>query len=129
MAKSKRSGKAHVSGYARYKTGGTEGVNRLKKLTKLAAEHPNNEQIPLAIKNIRHRRFTPKSPHWSPTMIRTAAMIKRFTGKFDKNIFSVDPMLFAAAIRTRDENKFIGLDTKPPKHSMFSIKERTGWTS
>lgn len=129
MAKSKRSGKAHVSGYARYKTAETELVNRKNRLTKLASEQPNNEQIPLAIKNIRHRRFTPKTEHWSPTAIRVASMIKRFTGKFDKGIFSADPALFAAACRVKNENKFKNLVTENPKGSMFAIKERVRWKS
>ena len=90
MARSKRGGKASVSGYQRYKSGNVESANRTRKLTKLAIEQPNNEQIPLAIKNIRHRRFTPKTPYWSNSMIRIARVVKSFTGKFNRNYFSTD---------------------------------------
>jgi hypothetical protein len=129
MARSKRAGKAHVSSYARYKTGNTEAINRLRKLNLLVKQQPNNTQLPIAVKNIHHRRHTPKTPYWSSSMIRVAKLIKHFTGKFDKNMFSSDPIVFAAATRTRNDNKFKGLNTKNPTGSMFSMKERAVWKS
>jgi hypothetical protein len=125
MAKSKRGGKSYVSGYSRYKTANKESSNRIARLTKLAKENPNNAQLPLAIKNVAHRRNTPKTPYWSASMIRTAKLVKQFMGKFDKNFFSSDPMLFAAATRVRNEKKFV--EIKAPTGSMFSIKERAVW--
>lgn len=127
MAKNKRGGKASVSGYQRYKSSNSETTNRLRKLNKLVKEQPNNEQLPLAIKNVRHRRFTPKTPYWSHSMIALAKVVKDFTGKFNKNYFSTDPDLFSAAIRTRNENKFKEFEAPKIKGSMFTIGERIGW--
>jgi hypothetical protein len=126
MAKSKRTGKAHSSGYTRYKSANKEVTNRVARLTKLAKENPNNEQLALAIKNVAHRRNTPNTPFWSPTMIQIAKLVKHFTGKFDKNYFSTDPMLYAAATKVRNPNKFL-TEIKSPPGSMFSIKERAVW--
>jgi len=127
MAKSKRGGKSHVSGYSRYKTGNTEISNRVARLTKLAKENPNNEQIPMAIKLVAHRRNKPKAPYWSHSMSRTAQLVKEFTGKFDKNMFSTDPAVFAAATRTRNPNKFSQFKTPTVTGSMYSMKERAVW--
>jgi hypothetical protein len=126
MAKSKRGGKSHESGYARYKTANKETINRVAKLTKLAKLWPNNEQIAVAIKNVRHRRNTPISPFWHPSTIKIARIIKQFTGKFDKGIFATDPDTYNAAIRVRNPNKFL-TSIPNPKGSMFSIGERLGW--
>lgn len=127
MAKSKRAGKAHTSGYARYASGKLETSNRIRKLTKLAKENPNNEQLPLAIKNVAHRRHVPKTPFWSSSMRRVAQLVKVYTGKFDKNVFNADPVVFAAAIRARNENWFPIKDTKSSDSKMFSLKERAVW--
>lgn len=127
MAKSKRSGKAHVSGYARYKNSNAESNNRVRKLTKLVQKHPNNLQLALAIKNIAHRRKVPKAPQWSKSAIRLAKIVKEFTGKFDRGIFNPNPDVFNAANKSRDENKFKQLKITPVKGSMFSIGERLGW--
>ena len=127
MAKGKRVGKAHAAGYARYKSSGSEATNRKRRLTKLALKQPNNEQIPLAIKNIRHRRNTPVTPYWSHSMINIAKVVKAFTGKFDKNYFSTDLETHVAATKVRDSNKFSQFKVPSSKGSMYSIGERTGW--
>lgn len=127
MARSKRAGKAHSGGYTRYKTANKETINRIARLTKLAKENPNNEQIPLAIKNVVHRRKTPATPYWKSSTIRIARIFKQFTGKFDKNYFSTDVELFNAALRAKDENKFKNSKVLNPKGSMFSMGARLGW--
>lgn len=127
MAKGKRVGKAHSAGYARYKSSGCEATNRKRKLEKTAREQPNNEQIPLAIKNIHHRRGTPVTPFWSSSMIRMAKVIKEFTGVFNKNYFSTDPDLYNAAVHSRNVNKFTQYKMRTVKGSMYSIGERIGW--
>ena len=126
MAKSKRTGKSHASGYARYKTAKQEQLNRLRKLNRAAKEQPNNEQIPLAIKNIAHRRNVPKAPAWSSSTRKIAQLVKAFTGKFSRDYFSTDPKVHASALRVRNENWF-KTEIPGPKGSMFSLKERTGW--
>jgi hypothetical protein len=128
MAKSKRGSKSYVSGYSRYKTANKESSNRIARLTKLAKENPNNLQIAAAINNVIHRRHTPKTRVWSSSMRRLAQTVKSFTGKFDKGMFSTDPALFAAATRTRRETIFSQYKMPVVAGSMFSLKERTGWS-
>lgn len=126
MAKSKRTGKAHTGGYARYKTTNKETINRVTHLTKLSKLFPANEQIKTAIKNVVHRRKTPVSPFWHSSTIRMAQLMKHFTGKFSKGVFATDPDTYNAAIRTRNPNKFL-TKIPSPKGSMFSLGERIGW--
>jgi hypothetical protein len=128
MARSKRGGKSHVSGYLHYKTGNREVLNRKARLTKLAAESPNNLQLVTALANVVHRRNKPKAPFWSHSMIRTATVMKQFTGKFDKGIFATDPEVVSAARRARNENKFKHFKAPTLARNGFSIGERTGWT-
>lgn len=127
MAKSKRGGKSYASGYANYKNADKEVRNRTARLTKLAIENPNNKELELAIKNVRHRRHVPKTPFWSHSMRDLAKVVKIFTGKFSKHYFSTDPDLYNAALRTRNENKFKNFEVPKIKGSMFSIGERLGW--
>lgn len=125
MAKAKRSGKAYSSGYASYKSEGREVKNRLKKLTRLLKEQPNNLQIQAAIKDIHHRRHIPKEPYWSHQKIADAKIFKYFTGKFDKGIYQTDPKLQHAALVARNPNKFKNfVQTKSSQFEMFSLKER-----
>lgn len=126
MAKSKRSGKAHVSGYARYKNSNSESTNRIRKLNKLIKLHPNNEQLPLALKNVHHRRKTPAAPSWTSSTIRMAKVLKQFTGKFDKDVLNPNSENYQAAIRARNPNKFKVVPATP-RRSMFTIGERLGW--
>ena len=125
MAKAKRGGKAFTAQYSNYKTSGREAKNRLAKLTRLAKEQPNNEQITKALKDIHHRRNTPKVPYWSHQGIALAKIVKHFNGRFDKGWFSADPLLHAAATHVRNENKFT---TKPVAstlpHQMGWLRER-----
>lgn len=126
MAKSKRSGKAYSAGYANYKTSGMEAKNRLRKLTKLMKEHPNNLQIQTAIKDIHHRRHIPKEPFWSHQRIAEAKIFKYFTGKFDRGIYQTDPKLQHAALIARNPNKFKELEKpiKSSQYDMFKLKAR-----
>lgn len=125
MAKAKRSGKSHSAGYAAYTSGKKEAANRLRKLTKLLKEQPNNLQVQAAIKDIHHRRHIPKEPYWSHQKIADAKIFKYFTGKFDKGIYQLDPKLQHAALLARNPNKFVNKPkTKPSQFEMFSLKER-----
>lgn len=128
MAKGKRTGKAYASGYSAYKNSNRLVKNKTAKLEKLLKENPNNKELEVALKNVRRRRNTPKTPYWSSSMIRIATVVKKFTGVFDRNYFSTDPDLFHAAICKINKNKIEG-GTKiaSPKGSMFSIGERIGW--
>jgi hypothetical protein len=128
MANSKRTGKSYVSGYARYNTSKKETTNRVARLTKLAKENPNNLQIATAIKNVVHRRGKPVVRYWSHSMRRMAQLVKQYTGKFDRGLFSADPVIHTAATRTRNENAFAQYkEPTKPVGSMFSLKERAVW--
>lgn len=123
-------GKSKTGYFAKYTTSKLFETNRVKKLTKLLKEHPNNKQIANALKDIRNIRTTPKVETWSHSDIATAKLFKQFTGKFDKGVLlrisdqrAADS--HAAAIRTRNQNMFDAY--KAPKftgHSMFALKER-----
>lgn len=120
-----KTSKTREAKYASYQTSKRQESNRKKNLLRLQKEQPNNIQIETALKDIHYRRHTPKAPYWSHSMISTAKLFKKFTGKFDKSVFSNDVKINAVGIRIRNENAFA--QYKMPtleKHSMFSIKER-----
>jgi hypothetical protein len=64
--------------YKSYQASKRQETNRKRKLTKLAKEQPNNEQIAAALKNIKYRRGTPKARHWSKTSKHFAQLLKSF---------------------------------------------------
>lgn len=120
-----KTSKMREAKYASYQTGKKQEANRKRKLLKLQKEQPNNEQITKALNDIHYRRGTPKVAYWSHSMIATAKLFKLFTGKFDKGVFSSDPKVNSAAIRTRNENKFNQFKMPEMKQaSQFSLKER-----
>lgn len=127
MAKSKRTGKSHVSGYAKYKNNRIETINRTKKLNRLLKEQPNNEQLKVAINSISHRRKPPATKMWNSTTIKLATIMKKFTGKFSRDIFSNDVETCNAGYKARKGNKFKNFIVPVVKSSMFSIKERARW--
>jgi hypothetical protein len=65
--------------YKAYQAQNRQAANRKRKLTKLAKQFPNNEQITLALKNISYRRGTPKTSMWSHTSKAWAQMKKEFS--------------------------------------------------
>jgi len=116
--------KGREGAYATYRQSGTEASNRKKKLERQLRLQPGNKaQVELAIKNIYHRRKTPVTPYWSHSMIALAKLLKRYTGKFDKLVFSPDPVVSSAAAKVRNPNLFL---KKPlsSKTSMFSLGMR-----
>lgn len=60
--------------YTAYKTSNRFETNRKRKLLKLQKQHPNNEQITAALKNIHYRRKKPKSKQFSKTKISTLSL-------------------------------------------------------
>lgn len=76
MAKSRS--KTQEGNYSKYKTSNRFAINRARKLAKLIKEQPNNEQLPLALKDMRNPRSTPKVPKWSHTAINDAKMFADF---------------------------------------------------
>lgn len=60
--------------YKAYQAQNRQAANRKRKLTRLAKEFPANEQIVVALKNIKYRRKTPNSPQWSHTAKAWAQM-------------------------------------------------------
>lgn len=123
MANKSRSKSAELY-FTKYKTANKQAANRKRKLERLLKEQPNNEQIAIALTSIGYRRYTPKTEHWKHSMITTAQRVKRFTGKFDKNMFSADPVAQSAAAKSRNENIFSQYVMPVSKGSMFSIRAR-----
>jgi hypothetical protein len=120
-----KTSKSREAKYASYQISKKQESNRKKKLLRLQKEQPNNLQIEQALKDIHYRRGTPKVPYWSHSMITTAKLVKKFTGKFDKGIFSADPKINSAAVRVRNENIFEHFSLpEMAKASQFSLKER-----
>lgn len=93
--------------YAAYKAQNKQAANRKRKLEKLLKAFPNNTQIAVALKNIKYRRCTPKTPQWSHTRIYYTMLAKTFEKGPNVNVGS-DKHMFS--IRSR-----IGADTW--KHS------------
>lgn len=85
--------------YARYKSMGVQAKNRKIKLERALRKDPENEQIKLALKDIRYRRGTPSNPIWSASAIRMAKIFKEFCGHFSADILSSNPKTAAEAIR------------------------------
>lgn len=111
--------------FAKYKASNKFASNRKIKLERLQKEQPNNKQITLALQDIRYRRRTPTTAHWSHSQIAVAKLFKEFLGKFDKNTFHKDPKISEAAMHIRNENMFV--QYKPlvgPKYSWFSMRAR-----
>jgi len=96
----------------------------------LLKQQPTNEQLKQALKDIKYRRKTPNSPFWSHSMIRTAKILKEFTGNFDPNIFNSNPKVASEALSSlRSRNSGKVQNTSDTKYrNMFSIGARVGWT-
>lgn len=74
--------------YAAYKSQNKYATNKRKKLERTLKAQPNNEQVVIALKNIKYKRKTPGSPTWSHTKKATAAMFKQVVGKVNIDVFS-----------------------------------------
>ena len=98
MARSSKSKSAEKQSSA-YKTGRKWEKNRKLKLERALKSQPNNEQIKTALKQIVYRRKTPATRPWSSSWIRTAKIIKEFTGRFDPAIMSSNADTARAALQ------------------------------
>jgi hypothetical protein len=74
-------------------------INRKRKLEKQLKLQPNNEQVKMALLNIRRRRKTPNTQEWSKSWIRMAKLFKMFAGRFDRDIMSSNQLVAAAALQ------------------------------
>lgn len=122
MANTARS-KSATAASALYKSSRRWESNRKRKLERTLKAQPNNEQIKAALKSMVYRRKTPKTQEWSASWIRTAQLIKQFTGKFDRNIMSSNPKVAGEALqlsrKAQDYTPAVG-----SSKSMFSIQAR-----
>lgn len=87
MAK-KVSSKLQQQHYGSYKVSNRWKTNRERKLTKMLKQQPNNKQIEEALKNLRYRRKTPKTPQWTNRTKYLAQLIKSACGYCSPNIFN-----------------------------------------
>ena len=74
--------------------------NREKKLEKLLAKQPDNQQVLEAIANIKYRRKPPSNPMWSSSKRKVAKLLKEFSGSCPHNVFSSNPATAQEAMRT-----------------------------
>lgn len=72
--------------------------NRIRKLKKLMALHPNNEQLAKALNNVHYRRKTPTTPFWTSTRRRQAQLFKQFCGRVDMDMFSNNEKISGPAL-------------------------------
>lgn len=128
MAKSKRGGAAHRAYYAKYKNGNIHDKNAMSRLKRALRRNPENEQITLAMGNIRRSRHTPKTPFWTSTRIREAFLYKLFTGYVNQDIFSNNGKVSAPARMTHGPKSAKITDKKLfATNSMFSLGSRVRW--
>jgi len=115
--------------YARYKSGGVHAKNRRIKLERQLKLQPNNEQVAMALKDIRYRRKTPGANGWSHSGIAVAKVLKEFCGSFNQDILSSNPKAASDALHSLPSKM---ADFKLPKEvtesisnkAMFSLKAR-----
>jgi hypothetical protein len=111
-----KSGASKESQAATYKTSKRWETNRLAKLLRAQKNHPNNEQIAAALKNIRYRRKTPTNQVWNSSRRRIAMLMKEFKGVCHPEIFSTNekvsvpalilPGPFSVATKTKSTSDF-----------------------
>lgn len=94
--------------YTQYKSQNRFATNRKRKLLKLLKEQPNNAQIPVALENIKYRRKTPGTPHFSKTKIATLAVMalaKKGAGKDQPEVPRPNiKHMFSLATRAHTQN-------------------------
>ena len=128
MSNQTKKGVGRSNYFSNYKAAGKMQSNRKKKLERQLKLQPNNKNLPIALKDIRYRRATPKNPFWSASMIATARLLKEFGGRVNIDVFSVDEKKRTAALMER--SKYAQLPVAKPKGpqkrepSMFSIEAR-----
>lgn len=123
MAASKTS-KSQTAYYARYKASRVWESNRKARLERALKAQPENEQIKRALKNIVYRRKTPNTRTWSASWIRTAKIIKEFTGRFDPSIMSSNPEVAKTALQKVPENRDKFVPPVSDFKSFFSLAAR-----
>ncbi len=121
MAKAKRAGNSYKGYYASYKTSSRWRTNRERRLKKLLALQPDNQQIAMAIKNVSYRRKNPTSTIWNKTNIRTAQLFKLFCGKAPHALFSSNPKVQQDALAT---TRLERTGTQPQGKVDFSLGSR-----
>lgn len=116
-----KSGASKESQAATYKSSRRWETNRLARLLRAQKRHPNNEQIPLAIKNLHYRRKTPSNPTWGSSKRRIASVVREFKGVFHPDIFSANDKVSGPALT------LAGPRSTPMKYDtfgMFSLEAR-----
>lgn len=106
MAKTRS--KTQEGHYAKYKTSNRFTTNRARKLAKLIKLQPNNEQLPMALKDMRKARSAPLVPKWSHTAISDAKMFADFKKGNDaldaamKKVKTSVYQMFSLGVRAHD---------------------------
>lgn len=119
-----KTSKSQTAYYARYKTSRVWESNRKRRLERALKAQPENEQIKRALKNMVYRRRTPTNHVWSASWVRTAKIIKAFTGRFDPSIMSSNPETARLALQKVPENRDKFVAPVSEHKSFFSIAAR-----
>lgn len=124
-----KTSKGQENYYARYKSGNVHAKNRKIKLERALKRQPNNEQIKLALKDIRYRRKTPGANGWLASQIAVAKILKEFGNEVNRNIFNSNGRVASDALQSLTT---INAGYEMPKDmkesisnkAMFSLKAR-----
>lgn len=122
-----KTSKGQENYYARYKAQNTWMKNRKLRLEKILAKNPDNEQVQEALKNLKYRRKKPTTPVWTSSKRKIAQILKEFTGNFDPEILSSNPIQAGNALqRLKSNSPDIPKNVKQSVQAqhMFSIQAR-----
>lgn len=119
-----KTSKSQEGYYSRYKANKTWETNRKRRLERALKAQPNNLQIAAALKGMVYRRKTPKTRTWSSSWIRTARLIKEFTGRFDPAIMSANQDIARAALQKPGPKTLLPWTNTQPEKSFFSLETR-----
>lgn len=128
MAK-KGSSKSQEGYYGAYKSGGKHAKNRKKKLERQLKLQPNNEQVKMALLDIKYRRRTPGNNGWSHSGIAMAKVFVHFCGSFSQDVLSSNPKVASEAMQrltSKAANFELPKEVKEgiSNKAMFSLKAR-----
>ena len=122
----KSTSKGRQAQYSNYKTQERWKTNRRRKLLKAQKEQPNNQEIALALTNLKYRRRKPGTANWSHTNKHMAELLKVVHGKCPTAVFSTNQKIADPAIATLPHKP----SNIPARQKVsFRIADRAGFSS
>lgn len=98
----KTSSKHQQTLYALYKSENRFATNRKRKLLKQLKQHPNNEQIAVALNNIKYRRKAPKTSQFSKTKIAQLSLANKVKRNMVVITKPIEKYMFKLGTRAHD---------------------------